>query len=595
MKKLLILLLIFTGQFGFSQIDPNAPKFFENGIKTQKIETDTIVGPVILKNAVIIEGAGNTYETDIFQIKNSDGTPGLTVRGNNTILTNAFGDYNEAIGYGAFGSADIDVGYANTAFGAYAMGAPDSAAVGNTAFGYSAMYYVGKKSSQNIAIGVEAMMNTGDSAVYNVAIGYSALESQGSVLTGTENTAIGAGSSKYTTTGDYNSSVGAASLQFNTTGDYNTAVGTSALRENTTGSGNMAVGASALRNNLEGRWNVALGISSLLNMTDGEGNIAIGANSGRNFISGDGNLFLGQAVLTGDETTGSNQVIISDGGGYRILVGNGITQDVEFFGQTMGNPAIKPEDFVVFEQMRDSIAASIGNIEMQNLQSVIDAGATAINTQQKLHLITENFRIDSTATFIMDDANFEIRNDQVYFYGDGGDGLGGREFHLKIEKSKFLLDSLDLKGDFINGLQYESSFETYSDSTLIDKRFGDANYIYTAGTGISITNNVISATGTTNNKMQIVASGDATVTFTGENITIVHKDTTDTAAEITIPTASNVPNGTTITLVPWSRNKGFSESYYSLSGTVVTHTGTEAFQVVKIQSDGTNWYQVSNY
>jgi trimeric autotransporter adhesin len=77
-------------------------------------------------------------------------------------------------------------------------------------------------------------------------------------LTGTRNTASGAGALAINTSGGGNTASGASALANNTTGSFNTASGYEALVFNTTGNDNSASGAYALRSSAPARrtWRV---------------------------------------------------------------------------------------------------------------------------------------------------------------------------------------------------------------------------------------------------------------------------------------------------------------------------------------------------
>jgi len=95
-------------------------------------------------------------------------------------------------------------------------------------------------------------------------------------MTGTYNTASGAGVLGANTIGNRNTASGNLALTSNTTGYYNTASGTGALYYNTTGFNNTASGGYALQNNMNGNYNIAVGYSAGINLTTGSYNIDIG-------------------------------------------------------------------------------------------------------------------------------------------------------------------------------------------------------------------------------------------------------------------------------------------------------------------------------
>jgi hypothetical protein len=98
-------------------------------------------------------------------------------------------------------------------------------------------------------------------------------------MTGTANTAVGAGALASNTTGTYNIAIGENALVFNTTGGANTAIGFQALFSNTTGSYNTADGQATLSSNTTGILNTAVGQAALFSNTTGTANNASGTGA----------------------------------------------------------------------------------------------------------------------------------------------------------------------------------------------------------------------------------------------------------------------------------------------------------------------------
>jgi uncharacterized coiled-coil protein SlyX len=105
-------------------------------------------------------------------------------------------------------------------------------------------------------------------------------------MSGTENTAIGAGA-----------------LFKNTTGNTNTATGLEALFSNITGSNNTADGLLALENNTAGHDNTAEGFEALKGNTTGNNNIALGSNAGGNLTGGSNDIDIGAPGNAGEANT----------------------------------------------------------------------------------------------------------------------------------------------------------------------------------------------------------------------------------------------------------------------------------------------------
>ena len=125
-------------------------------------------------------------------------------------------------------------------------------------------------------------------------------------VTGSQNTAIGAGAMTSLTSGTDNTAIGVASAGGLTSGTYNTAFGTSALNGTSTGNYNTAVGSAALNSN-NSFDNSALGYSAGAT-SSGHDDTYVGDSSGVNDI-GIWNCFFGSPSGT-TNTTGSKLVII---------------------------------------------------------------------------------------------------------------------------------------------------------------------------------------------------------------------------------------------------------------------------------------------
>jgi hypothetical protein len=145
--------------------------------------------------------------------------------------------------------------------------------------------------SENTAVGFDALQNNG-SGQANVAMGYQALQSD---VLGTLNTAVGYQALQQNTSSE-NTAIGSYALNLNTSGNSNTAVGNGAMLNGATGSFNTAVGQNALQNNA-GIRNTAIGQLALGATTTGTDNIGIGQGSGG-----------------GLSPSGSNNIIIGNGG-----------------------------------------------------------------------------------------------------------------------------------------------------------------------------------------------------------------------------------------------------------------------------------------
>ena len=149
------------------------------------------------------------------------------------------------------------------------------------------------------------------------------------------NTGIGALSLNAFVTGNNNTAVGAESMKLSNGASFNTAIGTGSLKAATLGQGNTAIGFSALAETTTTNFNTAVGNNCLGNITTGFRNTAVGNDAGK-FIA-DGatpNSTGNQSIFIGDSAKAlanaqNNQIVI----GYDAI-GNGANT------ATIGNSSI---------------------------------------------------------------------------------------------------------------------------------------------------------------------------------------------------------------------------------------------------------------
>jgi hypothetical protein len=256
--------------------------------------------------------------------------------GDSTMLLNTTGTDNTAVGQAALGSNTS--GSLNTALGRLALYSNTTASE-NTAVGYQALYS-GTTTPRGTAVGYRALY--ADTSGYNTAVGYQAGVANTS---GGNNTFVGYIAGSANTTGTSNSAFGTNSFVSNTTGSNNTALGVQALQANTTASNNTAVGYQAGYSNTTGIRSTLIGTEAgySANPSSSVGNTLVGWQAGYN-STGNGNTFIGvngtdaavgwrmttgskNTIIGGysgnqgglDIRTDSNNVIISDGDGNRVI------------------------------------------------------------------------------------------------------------------------------------------------------------------------------------------------------------------------------------------------------------------------------------
>jgi hypothetical protein len=118
---------------------------------------------------------------------------------------------------------------------------------------------------------VYGSMTTSGASPYLTALGYNAA----TVVTGTENVAVGYNALNLTTSPNGNTAVGANAMPANLTGAFNAAFGRNAMLSCTSGSNNTALGVYALGGLLTGSNNTAIGLEAGGSLTTGRGNCVL--------------------------------------------------------------------------------------------------------------------------------------------------------------------------------------------------------------------------------------------------------------------------------------------------------------------------------
>jgi hypothetical protein len=223
-------------------------------------------------------GEANAAHGGFALFNNTDGSNN-TADGLEALFTNRTGRNNTATGAQAlfFNDGDPTNNEAsfNSAFGNYAL-FRNTTGYANSAFGSGAL-------------------DSNNSGSFNTAGGFLALGGafavgDGTIMTGSNNTASGAFSLSSNTEGSNNTAIGLEALFNNTTGGDNTGVGTAALSVNTSGFSNTAIGHDALGNNSTGSGNIGLGENAGFNVSTAANVICIGSIGGDNI---DNSCFIG--------------------------------------------------------------------------------------------------------------------------------------------------------------------------------------------------------------------------------------------------------------------------------------------------------------
>ena len=283
-----------------------------------------------------------------------------TAMGNDALFTNASGKGNVAIGELA---SQFSIGSDNTVVGLLALNCEKFASVPNKgsfncAFGQEALSS-NDTGSYNTAMGNGALEGYFFMGSYNTAVGYQAVHNQGNVShivgigdsalffdgagsiandSGSENTAVGSSSQRWSKSGAYNTSTGYQSLHQLGSGYHNTANGASALWA-TLGSGNTGMGSQSMIGNTTGNANTAIGYQTLTANVTGSQNTAVGDSAGTNSIALNNTTTIGY----GAQATVNNEVVLGNAnvaslycqGAYASTTANAANLYVASNGQIM--------------------------------------------------------------------------------------------------------------------------------------------------------------------------------------------------------------------------------------------------------------------
>ena len=354
----------------------------------------------------------------------------------------------------------------------------------------------------DITIGVGRRNN---SSITSTALGKLAL---GLNTTGSGNTALGQLSMSFNTTGGFNSAAGSLSLGSNTTGSFNTAFGNQTLNSNTTGTYNTAIGYQA---------DVSSG--NLTNAT------AIGNNA---LVTASNTIQLGNASVTSVVTSGT----ISATGFTGPLTGNASTASKLATARNINGTAFDGSANITVVADAGTLSGTTLNSSITN-SSLTTVGTITSGTWSG-SVIGSNVGGAGTVSGLM----------KANGSGVVSAAIAGTDFEAPLTFSS----PLSRTTNTISIPAATSSVNGYLSSTDWTT-FNAKQNALTAGTGVTITSNIVSVGQT--------VTTTATPTFAGIN----YSGSTSGTANLVAPA---IAGSTTITL-PGS------------TGTLATLAGTETF------------------
>jgi trimeric autotransporter adhesin len=329
----------------------------------------------------------------------------------------------------------------------------------------------------NLLLGYEAGVNF-SGGTYNTGIGYRALYStngqSGNTALGSQalennisdrNTAVGFGTLQHNSSGQWNTAVGSGALLSNNSGSHNIAIGGVPLQDNLTGSANIAIGGGALLEHQSGNENLAVGMYSLKRNLNGNSNVSIGIESGYNNINGSGNVFIGYRA--GYNETGSNKFYLSNSEVNPPLIYGDFSTRTISLGTTSPNTTVPlyvlgfndDGGIATFQNSYDEKYITVGNVDVDQggyLKYKASLNYTGIGVHGQLEQIVVN--------------------------GLGNVGIGTISPSAKLEVAGAI--------KIVDGTQAASKVLTSDANGLASWQTSQS---YSAGTGITISGNIISA------------------------------------------------------------------------------------------------------
>lgn len=176
----------------------------------------------------------------------------------------------------------------------------------NTAVGANA-FTSSTSGNNNTAFGSSALFLS-DGASGNTCIGNNA---GGAIVSNGPNTAIGNNALASLSSSDGNVAIGSGSLSVATSGSDNISIGNNTLLLLDGGNRNVAIGGGTLGTNVSGNNNVAIGVNSLIVATGGN-NVCVGYNAGYTLDSGVSNTCVGYQAGYNFAGAESNNIMISN-------------------------------------------------------------------------------------------------------------------------------------------------------------------------------------------------------------------------------------------------------------------------------------------
>jgi len=304
----------------------------------------------------VIPPAGSTHS--VFGIYNSVGDRGLYtyVDENDVMYVNNMGRGNISSNtvFGLDILSSNTTGYENTAMGFSSL-ANNTEGRSNMAFGSYTLKY-NTSGTRNTAIGAQALLSN-TTANYNVGVGHQTMRNN---QTTEFNVAMGYSVGQYTTGGlGENIFIGGEAARFLVNSTKSIFIGRQSGLNVSTATwesiGNTSIGYQTMAISWNGdlSYNTAFGYQALRNIKAGNYNSFFGAWTGtsstENQVLGSYNTVIGsQVILTTAEKSASNQVILSDGQGNRVL-----------FKESSGNVKITGNTYPVSNSVYDFGSASL--------------------------------------------------------------------------------------------------------------------------------------------------------------------------------------------------------------------------------------------
>lgn len=385
------------------------------------------------------------------------------------------------------------------------------------------------------------------------------------------NTFLGYESGNKVTNGSSNVAIGYQTLhKFPPSGprDKHVAIGYQALHNKTSGDGFVAVGYRALYSATIGHDNVAIGTESMLSTLKASRNVAVGNSSLRANVNGGSNTALGNESLY-TNTSGSLNVAVGHRSLYLNTTGghNTALGLQALYSNTTGN-----------HNVAIGVEASYSGIAATNNIS-IGWRAMYSNTNGENNIGIGRLALNRGAT------------------GNHNIAIGNEALYLNIANSNIAIGYKAARNMYSGTRNIIIGDSVLAQSGFASNQVNIANIIFATnanGKGTTISDGKVGIKKVTpRSSLDVGGSFGSPITITSSNLTLDdshHTVIVNTGTPTIVFASAGITQGRIYVIVNRTGSAITTSSYNAISGTSLT--SIPAHSKIRIQSDGSAWYQI---